>query len=57
MVSVFSFCLVWMPLCLMNLLVGMMFLFLWLGLFGLGLLSLRLLMRLGSVVVLFLLGV
>ena len=48
-----SLCLVRMPLCLMNLLVGIMFL--WLGLFGLGLLSLRLLMRLGSVVVLFLL--
>ena len=39
----------------MSLLVGMMFLLL--GLFGLSLLRLRLLMRLGSVVVLFLLEV
>ena len=34
MLSVFSLCLVRMPLCLMILLIGMMFL--WLGLFGLG---------------------
>ena len=52
--SVLSLCLVGMPPCLMSPLVWMMFL--WLGLFGLVLLSLRSLMRLGSVVVHFLLG-
>ena len=55
MMSGFNLCLVWMPLYFMSLLIVMMFLLL--GLSRLGLLSLRLLMRLGSVVVLFFLGV
>ena len=55
MMSGFNLCLVVMPLCLMSPLVEMMFLLL--GLSGRGLLRLLLLMRLGSVVVLFLLGV
>ena len=54
MMSDFNLCLVGMPLCLMSLLVGIMFL--WLGLSGLVLLSLLLLMRSGLVVVLFLPG-
>ena len=55
MTSGFSLCLVGAPLCLMILLIRMMFL--WLGLSGLVLLSLHLLMRFSSVVVLFLLEV
>ena len=54
MMSIFSLCLVRMPLCLMSLLVWDDVSMAWLS--GLGLLSLRLLMHLGSVVVLFLLG-
>ena len=55
MPSGFSLHLVGTPLCLMILLIGMMFL--WLGLSVLELMSLHLLMRFGSVVVLFPLGV